>query len=184
MTGETDAHPVVTRRVKERTMKSDTSGPNRLTRIAAKEVPHRTDERLFAAKADVKKACEDLLHDLRHSSAHEPMVADLATAVNRVLQQLKDITPDIPKASSEVKEMSKEVQHLQLAETWVSSAERVLTRLGSGAPKEMRDGLLEAQDTVMWCVRAQHWDGQLTAAVTQLQNLVKEAEANASRVAD
>ena len=164
-------------------MKSNTSGPNRLSRTAAKEVPHRSDERFFAAKADVKKACEDLLHDLRHSSAHEPMVTDLVTAVNRVQQQLKDITPDQPKASSAVRDIAKEVQHLQLAETWVSSTERVLTRLGSGANKDMRDGLLEAQDTVMWCVRAEHWDGQLTAAVTQLQKLVQEAEAHASRVA-
>ena len=164
-------------------MKSTASGPNRLSRTAAKQVPHRKDERFFAAKADVKKACEDLLHDLRHSSAHEPMVADLVTAVNRVEQQLKDIAPDMPKASSEVRDIAKEVQHLQLAETWVSSTERVLTRLGSNGPAEMRDGLLEAQDTVMWCVRAQHWDGQLTAAVTNLQKLVKEAEAHAARFA-
>ncbi len=165
-------------------MKSDTSGPNRLSRTAAKEVPHRTDERLFAAKADVKKACENLLHDLRHSSAHESMVADLTTAVDRVLLRLKAITPDVPKASSEVREMAKEVQRLQLAETWVSATERVLTRLGAGSSSKVRDGLLEAQDTVMWCVRAQHWDGQLTAAVTQLQKLVQDAEALASRVAD
>ena len=65
----------------------------------------------------------------------------------------------------------------------MESTERVLTRLGTGASKDMRDGLLEAQDTVMWCVRAEHWDGQLTAAVTQLQQLVQEAEAQASRVA-
>jgi len=164
-------------------MTSNGSGPNRLSRTAAKEVPHRSDERFFAAKADVKKACEDLLHDLRHSTAHEPMVADLVTAVNRVQQQLKDIAPDEPKASSQVRDIAKEVQHLQLAETWVSSAERVLARLGSTAPAKMRDGVLEAQDTVMWCVRAEHWDGQLTAAVTQLQKQVQEAEALASRVA-
>ena len=164
-------------------MKSNTSGPNRLSRTAAKEVPHRTDERFFAAKADVKKACEDLLHDLRHSSAHAPMVADLVTAVNRVQQQLKDITADEPKASSAVRDMAKEVQHLQVAETWVSATERVLTRLGTNATHEMRDGLLEAQDTVMWCVRAQHWDGELTAATKQLEKLVKDAEAQASRFA-
>ncbi len=163
-------------------MKSNTSGPNRLSRTAAKEVPHRSDERFFAAKADVKKACEDLLHDLRHSSAHAPMIADLTTAVKRVQQQVKDITPDEPKASTTVRDMAKEVQHLQVAETWVSATERVLTRLGSGAPHEMRDGLLEAQDAVMWNVRAQHWDGDLTAATSQLQKLVQEAEAHASRV--
>ena len=164
-------------------MKTNDSGPNRLSRTAAKEVPHRQDERFFAAKADVKKACEDLLHDLRHSAAHPPMVADLVTAVNRVQQQLKEITPDEPKASSTVRDMAKEVQHLQLAETWVGATERVLTRLGTNAPQPMRDELLEAQDTVMWCVRAQRWDGELTAATLQLQKLVQAAEATAARVA-
>lgn len=163
-------------------MKSNTSGPNRLSRVAAKEVPHRKDERFFAARADVMKACEDLLIDLRHSAAHAPMVADLTTAVKRVEQSLKDISPDEPKASSQVRDMAKEVQHLQLAATWVSATERVLTRLGSAAPHDMRDALLEAQDTVMWNVRAQHWDGDLTAATTQLQKLVQEAEAHAARV--
>lgn len=164
-------------------MKTNTTGPNRLSRTAAKEVPHRKDERFFAAKADVEKACEDLLHDLRRSAAHAPMIADLSTAVKRVEQQLKDIAPDEPKASSIVRDMGKEVQHLQVAATWVSATERVLTRLGSGAPAGMRDGLLEAQDAVMWNVRAQRWDGDLTAATTQLQDRVKEAEAHAARVA-
>lgn len=163
-------------------MKSTSSGPNRLSRQAAKEVPHRKDERFFAARADVLKACEDLLHDLRRSAAHAPMVADLTTAVKRMEQQLKDITPEEPKASSQVRDMAKEVQHLQVAATWVSATERVLSRLGAAAPHDMRDGLLEAQDTVMWNVRAQHWDGDLTAATTQLQKLVQEAEAHAARV--
>jgi hypothetical protein len=79
--------------------------------------------------------------------------------------------------------MGKEVQHLQLAETWVSATERVLTRLGSNGSHEERDRLLEAQDTVMWCVRAQRWDGELTAATTDLKKLVQEAEAHAARVA-
>ncbi len=164
-------------------MKSGNTGPNRLTRVTAKEVPHRTDERFFAAKTDAKKACENLLHDLRHSSAHAPMVTDLVTAVHRMQQQLKDITPDVPKASSEVRDMAKEVQHLQLAHTWVSATERVFTRLGASCSHEMRDELLECQDTVMWCVRAQHWDGELTAAVTKLQKMVQHAEVHAARVA-
>lgn len=162
-------------------MKSSTEGPNRLSRISAKEVPHRADERFFAAKADVRSACEDLLHDLRHSAAHQPMVADLETAVKRVEQQLKDIAPDEPKASTQVREMAKEVKHLQLAETWVSATERVLTRLGSGCPRDVRDELLEAQEGVMWCVRAQHWDGELTGAITRLEKLVKDAEVLAAR---
>lgn len=162
-------------------MKSTSPGPNRLSRISAKEVPHRADERFFAARAAVKTACEDLCHDLRHSAAHAPMVADLETAVQRVQQQLKDISADEPKASSHVKDMAKEVQHLHVAETWVSATERVLARMGQNAGKEMRDELLEAQEAVMWCIRAQHWDGELTGAVTRLQKLVQEAEAHASR---
>jgi hypothetical protein len=180
---EGHSHSCRVNRVKERIMKSNAQGPNRLSRTAAKEVPHRTDERFFAAKADVKKACEDLLHDLRHSSAHPPVVTDLTTAVKRVEQSLKDITPEEPKASSAVRDMGKEVQHLQVAHTWVSATERVLVRLGSAAPHGMRDNLLEAQDTVMWNVRAQHWDGELTAATTNLQKLVQEADAHAARVA-
>lgn len=163
-------------------MKTGNSGPNRLTRVTAKEVPHRTDERFFAAKTDVKNACETLLHDMRHSVAHAPMVTDFVTAVTRMQQQLKDITPDVPKASSEVRDMGKEVQHLQFAHTWVSATERVFTRLGSSCSHEMRDKLLEAQDSVMWCVRAQRWDGELTASVTVLQKLVQVAEVHAARV--
>jgi len=164
-------------------MSSNTSGKNRLSRVAAKQVPHRSDERFFSARTDVKSACEDFLHVLRNSSASPPMVADLETAVKRVEAQLKDISPDEPKASSAVRDMSKEVQHLQVAETWVSATERVLTRLGDSVTHEMRDGLLEAQDTVMWCVRAQHWDGELVAATKKLEGLVKEAEVQAARVA-
>ncbi len=163
-------------------MKTNGTGPNRLSRSAAKNVPHRKDERFFSARSDVTKACEDLLHDVRNSAMHEPMIADLVTAVQRVEQSLKDMSPDEPKASSSVRDMGKEVQHLRIAGTWVSATERVLTRLGSSASHEMRDELLEAQNTVMWCVRAQHWDGELTAATTRLQKLVQDAEAHASRV--
>ncbi len=158
------------------------TGPNRLSRIAAKEVPHRSDERFFAAKSDVKRACEDLLHDLRGCSARPAMVTDLTVAVTRMQQQLKDFSPDEPKASTAMRDMGKEVSHLSSAQTWVSAAERVLVRLGSGTSHSTRDGLLEAQDAVMWCVRAQHWDGELTAATKQLEQLVKDAEAQASRV--
>ena len=47
----------------------------------------------------------------------------------------------------------------------------------------MRVGLEEGRERVMWCVRAQHWDGELTSTTTQLEALVKEAEAHAARVA-
>jgi hypothetical protein len=177
--------PATAGQPEERTMSSSTparSSRNRLTRVSAKEVPHRVDDRFFAAKADVKHACEELLHELRTSSARPAMVTDLVEAVRRVEQALKDLTPDVPKASSQVKDLAKDVQHLRLAETWVSAAERVLGRLGSAGSTATRNGLLEAQDTVMWCVRAQRWDGELTAATSGLQKLVKDAEAQAARV--
>lgn len=164
-------------------MKSTDSGKNRLSRTAAKEVPHRSDERFYSARADVRKSCEDLLHLLRTSSAHEVVVADFTTAVDRLMQDLAQISPDEPKATSTVRDMGKEVQHLQVAETWVAATDRVLERLGAHASHAMRDALLEAQERVMWCVRAQHWDGELTKTTTQLQGLVQDAEAHAARVA-
>jgi len=162
-------------------MKTTDSGKNRLSRVAAKQVPHRSDERFYSARSDVKKACEDLLHLLRTSSAHEVMVSDFITAVKRVEQDLQEISPDESKAASTVRDMGKEVQHLQVAETWVAATDRVLERLGDRASHAMRDELLEAQERVMWCVRAQHWDGELTSATTQLQTLVQDAEALAAR---
>jgi hypothetical protein len=34
----------------------------------------------------------------------------------------------------------------------------------------------------MWCVRANEWNGKLTAAGTQLQKVVAEAEIHAARM--
>ena len=164
-------------------MKTTDSGKNRLSRTAAKEVPHRSHERFYSARSDVRRACEDLLHLLRTSSAHEVVVRDFVTAVDRLLHDLQHISPDEPKATSTVREMGKEVQHLQVAETWVAAADRVLERLGNHANHRMRQELLEAQERVMWCVRAQHWDGELTSTTTRLQDLVQQAEAHAARVA-
>lgn len=164
-------------------MKSTDSGKNRLSRTAAKEVPHRSNERFYSARADVRKSCEDLLHLLRTSAAHEVVVADFTAAVDRLMHDLAQISPDEPKASSTVRDMGKEVQHLQVAETWVAATDRVLERLGAHASNGTRDALLEAQERVMWCVRAQHWDGELTSTTTQLQALVQDAEAHAARVA-
>lgn len=157
------------------------SGSSRLARTAAKEVPHRKSDRFFAAKSAAKTACEDLVHDVRQSPLHESMKGDLMRAVERVQRELHDITVDDEGGRSRVVEIEKEIQHLQLAEKWVASSERVLTRLGSSGAKATRDEVLEAQDTVMWCVRADEWNGQLTASLTQLQKVVLEAEAQAAR---
>lgn len=163
-------------------MSQQSSGPSRLARTAAKEVPHRKADRFFAAKSAAKTACEDLVHDVRRSPLHESMKADLLRAVERVERELHDIGVDDDGGRARVVELEKAIQHLQLAEKWVAASERVLTRLGNHG-RGVRDELLEAQDTVMWCVRADEWNGQLTASLTQLQRVVQEAETLAARSA-
>jgi|GEM_PF-235204 hypothetical protein len=156
---------------------------NRLSRIAKKKVPHRSDHRFFAAKAHVRSEFENLQHDLRHSCAHPPVIADFLHALESVDGVLHDLAPSDPGAKDEVRELTKLVQHLRLAETWVTASERVLMRLGGHATAEQRIQVEEARETVMWCVRAGHWDGQLTAAIGSLQPVVLEAEARAALVA-
>jgi len=163
-------------------MSQQSSGPSRLSRIAAKEVPHRKTGRFFAAKTDVKHSCEQLVHDVKRSALHDSMKTDLLNAVDRVHQALHDLTEDTPGGRNELVELEKQVEHLLLAEKWANAAERVLVRLGSDGNKEVRTSVLEAQDKVMWCVRADQWDGQLTSALSALTKQVQEAEAHASRV--
>jgi hypothetical protein len=35
----------------------------------------------------------------------------------------------------------------------------------------------------MWCVRAEHWNGKLTASLTVLEQVVRDAEVHAARSA-
>lgn len=156
---------------------------NRLSRIAKKRVPHRGDHRFFAAKAHVRSECESLQHDLRHSCAHPPVIADFLHALETVETVLHDLGPHDPGARDEVRELTKLVQHLRLAETWVTASERVSMRLGVHATHDQRIGIEESREAVVWCVRAGHWDGQLTAAIGSLQRIVLEAEARAALVA-
>ena len=164
-------------------MSPSNSGPSRLARTAAKEVPHRASDRFFAAKSAVRTACENLVHDVRHSHLHESMKADLLHAVDRIERELHEISAGDPGGRSRLVEIEKELTHLRMAEKWVAASERVLTRLGSNGSRAVRDQLLEAQDTVMWCVRAHVWNGQLTSSLAQLQRVVQEAEVRASRTA-
>ena len=164
-------------------MTQQSSGPSRLSRVAAKEVPHRKAGRFFAAQSDVKHSCEQLVLDVKRSSLHDAMKTDLLNAVQRVKQAAHAISEDTPGGRNDLVELEKQVEHLQLAEKWVNAAERVLTRLGTDGTKDVRDCLLEYQDRVMWCVRADHWDGQLTATLLELTHQVQEAEALASRTA-
>lgn len=164
-------------------MSSSNSGPSRLARTAAKEVPHRTTDRFFAAKSAVRSSCEDLVHDVRRSHLHESMKGDLLRAVDRIERELHDIAASDNGARTRLVEIDKELQHLRMAEKWVAASERVLSRLGANGSRSTRDELLEVQDTVMWCVRAHEWNGQLTASLAKLQRVVQEAEVRASRTA-
>ncbi|MUH45401.1 MAG: hypothetical protein F2793_02690 [Actinobacteria bacterium] len=108
---------------------------------------------------------------------------ELLSAAERVQRELLAISLDTPDARNAVVDLDKQLKHLQLAEKWVVAAQRVMDRLGENGSKSVRDGVLEAQDTVMWCVRADHWNGKLTASLTVLEEVVREAEVHAARSA-
>lgn len=154
---------------------------SRLDRTTAKHKPHRTEERFFAAKSDAKQACEELRAIIQRSHIHDAMKTDLLNAVARAESEIKELTPTQSHPGSSAKELAKQVSHLNLAETWVAAADRVLIRMNGQGPANVRELVIEHQEQVMWCVRADEWDGRLTAAVTQLEKTVKEAEVHASR---
>jgi chromosome segregation ATPase len=162
-------------------MSDQSTGRNRLSRLAAKEVPHRQDSRLFAAKAAVTTSIEDLTSMVRRAHVHDAARNDLLNALQRVEQQLHDITTHTDGATGAVKDLAKQVEHLQLAEKWIAGSSRVLERLGDNGSKALRGQLEEMQESVLWCVRATHWDGELTTAVKQLQKATQDAEAQAAR---
>lgn len=156
---------------------------SRLSRSAAKHRPHRSEERFFAARMDARHACEELRSIIRRSAIHEAMKHDLLTAVARAEAHLSELTPSTEHPGASAKEIAKHVNHLRVAEVWVAAADRVLARMHGSGPGALRRELEERQEAVMWCVRAEKWDGHLTAAVTQLEVTVKEAEVHASRKA-
>ncbi len=155
---------------------------SRTSRIEAKYKGHRSEDRFFAARNDGKQACENLRTAIRKSHIHSVMRDELLQAVDRAEALVKDVEPTQAHPGAEIRRLAKEIEHLQLAEQWVAAADRVLTRLGSAGPAQSRSELEEAQEAVMWCVRANEWNGQLTAAGTQLQKAVAEAEIHAARV--
>jgi len=156
---------------------------SRLTRAAAKHKPHRSEDRFFAARNDAKAQCETLRAAIRKSHIHDVMRKDLLEAVDRAESQVKSVEPTQSHPGAEIRQLAKEIEHLLLAEQWVAAADRVLGRLNGQGPADLKMRLEEAQEAVMWCVRANEWNGQLTAAGAQLQEQVREAEVHASRIA-
>ena len=110
------------------------------------------------------------------------MRVDFLLAVDRAEAEVKSVEPTQIHPGAEIRQLAKDIEHLQLAEQWVAAADRVLSRLGASGPAKIRSELEEAQEAVMWCVRANEWSGKLTAAGTQLRKVVAEAEIHAARV--
>ena len=154
---------------------------SRTSRIEAKYKGHRSEDRFFAARNDAKQACENLRTAIRKSQIHTVMRDELLQAADRAEALVKGVEPTQIHPGAEIRQLAKEIEHLQLAEQWVAAADRVLNRLGTEGPAAARSDLEQAQDAVMWCVRAGEWNGQLTAAGTQLQKVVAEGEIHAAR---
>ena len=155
---------------------------SRTSRIEAKYKGHRSEDRFFAARNDAKQACENLRTAIRKTQIHTVMRDELLQAADRAEALVKGVEPTQIHPGAEIRQLAKEIEHLQLAEQWVAAADRVLNRLGTEGPAAARSDLEQAQDAVMWCVRAGEWNGQLTAAGTQLQKVVAEGEIHAARV--
>lgn len=156
---------------------------SRADRDAAKHKPHRTEERFYKAKHDAQHACEELRARIQRSAIHEAVRKELLAAVGAAESRINEVSLTRSHPGSELRDLTKEVGHLQVAETWLAGADRVLSRLGPDGPRTPRAVVEQEVDTVMWHVRAGEWDGRLTAAVTGLQQAVQDAEAHAARVA-
>jgi len=156
---------------------------SRADRDAAKHKPHRTEERFYKAKHDAQHACEELRARIQRSAIHEAVRKELLSAVASAESRINEVSLTRSHPGSQLRDLTKEVGHLQVAETWLAGADRVLSRLGSDGPRTPRAVVEQEVDTVMWHIRAGEWDGRLTAAVTGLQQAVQDAEAHAARVA-
>lgn len=153
---------------------------SRADRDAAKHKPHRTEDRFYKAKHDAQHACEELRARIQRSHIHAAVRKELLAAVAQAEADITAVTPTRSHPGAQLRLLTKEVGHLQIAESWLAAADRVLERLGPNGSKGVRTSVEEGIDTVMWHVRAGEWNGQLTAAVTGLQRIVQEAEVHAS----
>ena len=101
-------------------------------------------------------------------------------AVDAAESQISEVALTRSHPGSRLRDIAKDIGHLQVAETWLAAADRVLGRLGPDGPRSSRVAIDEAADTVMWHIRAGEWVGRLTPAITELQRAVQEAEAQAA----
>lgn len=155
-------------------------GKSRADRDAAKHKPHRTEDRFYKAKHDAQHACEDLRARIHRSHIHEAVRKELLAAVVAAQSRINDVTPTRSHPGAQLRDITKEVGHLTIAENWLAAADRVMARLGGNGPRSARARVEEEVDSVMWHVRAGVWDGRLTATVTRLQRAVQDAESHAA----
>ena len=107
---------------------------SRTSRIEAKYKGHRSEDRFFAARNDAKQACENLRTAIRKSQIHTVMRDELLQAADRAEALVKGVEPTQIHPGAEIRQLAKEIEHLQLAEQWVAAADRVLNRLGTEGP--------------------------------------------------
>lgn len=153
---------------------------SRSDRDAAKHKPHRTEDRFYKAKHDAQHACEDLRSRIRRSHIHDAVRKELLSAVDSADARINDVSPTRSHPGSALKDITKEVGHLTVAEIWLAAADRVLMRLGANGPRSARTRIEAEVDSVMWHVRAGLWDGRLTSTVARLQRAVQDAECHAA----
>ena len=118
--------------------------PSRLSRAEAKNKPHRSEDRFFAARNEAKAACETLRSSIRKSNIHSVMQKDLLAAADRAESLVKQVELTTSHPGAEIKQLAKEIGHLQLAEQWVAAADRVLARLNGQGPSDLRAAVTAA----------------------------------------
>ncbi len=126
---------------------------SRAQRDAAKHKPHRTKDRFYKAKHDAQHACEDLRAKIQRSNIHDAVRHELLRAVDAagVSDQRGCIDAVAPGFTPARHHGTSAI--LQVAETWLAAADRVLGRLGPDGPRSSRVAIDEAVDTVMWHIR-------------------------------
>lgn len=165
---------------REKPSRENGRGKSRADRDAAKHKPHRTEDRFYKAKHDAQHACEDLRARIRRSQIHEAVRKELVSAVDAAESRINDVSPTRSHPGAQLRDITKEVGHLAIAENWLAAADRVMGRLGGNGPRSARARVEEEVDAVMWHIRAGVWDGRLTASVTRLQQAVQDAENHAA----
>src|SRR6056297_1121756 len=109
---------------------------SRADRDAAKHKPHRTEERFYKAKHDAQRACEELRARIQRSHIHDAVRKELLAAVASAESGINEVSLTRSHPGARLRDLTKEVGHLQVAETWLAGADRVLTRLGSNRSEE------------------------------------------------